>query len=190
MINLLSTKRLNDIRTAKSNTILSRYIKLIIFSALILVAIVLGAYYFLSIQHDRASEAKQIDEKQVGELEPYHEKAKQLASTVSTIANVMSTDVEFSSMLTQIGELMPTGAALTGLQLSTEDLSAPLIVSAHIDNEQRSVVLLNNLNQSDLFDRAQIRNIQLLEAENESSKQYNYLVTLDVFMAERSEDKK
>lgn len=189
MINLLSTKRLNDIRVAKSNTILSRYIKLLIISSLIIGCIVTGAYYYLNIQHSKAEEAKRLDDARVSALEPYHEQASQLSATVNTIANVMSGDLAFSNMLTQIGNLMPSGTVLTGLQLSSEELSAPLIVSAHVDNEQRSVVLLRNLKQSDLFEGAQIRNIQLLDSEADKKKSYNYVVTLDVYLRDKSETK-
>lgn len=190
MINLLPPKRLMNMRLAKSNTILSRYIKLLLISMIILGGIVAGAYYFLDIQQQRAAEAQRLDQKRIDALLPYHEQAQQLSTTVSTIANVMSSDVAFSNMLTQIGNLMPSGAALTGIQLSAEDLSAPLVVSAHVDTEQRAVVLLNNLNQSDLFERAQIRTIQLIDSENESTKSYNYIVTLDVYMKAQAEEKR
>lgn len=190
MINLISTKRLSSIRIAKNNTILSRYIILLASSALALGIIIIGAMYFLGLQHSRASDAKKLDDEQLAELESYHEKAQHLSKSVKTIEEVLSTEVSFSGMLTQIGELMPEGAALTGIQLSTEDLAAPLVVSAHVDNEQRSGVLLSNLNQSDLFERAQIRNIQFIDSETRASSRYNYVVSIEVYLTEKPEEKK
>lgn len=201
MINLLSPQRLVNMKTARTNTVLLLYIRLAILSVLIIGVIIAGSYYFLDLQHKRATETVELDKERVAELESYHVEAQQLSSTVNAIAAVMSEEFIFSDMLKHIGTLMPRGAALTGLELSAENLEAPLVVRAQIDTEQRAIVLLNNLEQSDMFERAQVRTIQMIEDEEETSSRsssrersdnahrYRYVATLDVYM-KQSETKK
>lgn len=171
---------------ARINTVLWIYVRLGLFSMLVIGTILVGSYYYLNLQHQKAEDTVRLDKERVADLEPYHIEAQQLSSTVNTVAAIMNNEFIFSDMLKHIGTLMPRGAALTGLELSSEDLEAPLIVRAQVDSEQRAIVLLNNLEQSDRFERAQIRTIQRASGEEgagqSSGGRYRYIATLDVYL--------
>src|SRR5690606_7011410 len=102
------------------------------------------------------------------ELEKIQKDAEELSVTVNTISALLARNVEFSEMLTEIGSVMPSGAVLTGLQFSIEDLESPLVISAQLDTEERAAVLRNNLASSNLFHKAEIKSIKLLEDEEPS----------------------
>ena len=159
MINLLPPKRLLNMRIARSNTELRRYVELTAVSMIVLALAVAAAYYFLDNQHSDTKQVVAINQAQVKELEPVQKQAEQLSATVSTISGLLSTNVKFSDMLVQIGGLMPSGSVLTGTQFSLEDLEAPLVVSAQVDSEEKAAILRNNLANSSLFSDAVIKSI-------------------------------
>ncbi len=72
-------------------------------------------------------------------------------------------------MLTQIGNITPPGAVLTGLQFSIEDLKLPLVISAQVDSEQKAAVLRNNLAGSSLFSKADIQTISQIGASGSTN---------------------
>ncbi len=168
MINLLPPTRLLNMRIARANTNIRRYIELIAMSIIVLVLAVVAAFYFLNSQQSNAKAAADLHAAQVAELEPVQKQAEDLSATINTISRLLSQNVKFSEMLTQIGGLMPTGSILTGLQFSIEDLEAPLVVSAEVDSEEKAAILRNNLESSDLFERASLVSIVQIE-EDESS---------------------
>lgn len=163
MINLLPPKRLLEIRTSRSNSVLRRYIELVGLSAVFLAAIVVGSYYFLQAQRDNTQKIVDLNDQKLRELEPVQKQAEDLSQTINTIAGLQSKDIQFSSLLTQIGGVMPPGAVLSGLQFSLEDLEAPLAISAEVEAQEKAAVLRNNLIESKLFARADIQNISSKE---------------------------
>lgn len=169
MINLLPPQRLANLRLARSNTILRRYIELVIISVIILLAAVALAYYFLHDQQVNTRQTVELNQQKITQLEPFQKQAQQLSLTVNTIAGLMAHNVKFSEMLTQVGGVTPSGAVLTGLQFSIEDLKSPLIISAQVDTEQKAAILRNNLAGSTLFSKAEIQSITQTGASGTTS---------------------
>lgn len=163
MINLLPPKRVIDIKVARSNTVLRRYIELILLSMVLLAGAVIVAYYFFAIQKNNVQKTVDLNQEKISKLEPVQKQAEQLSVTVNTISGLLSRNVKFSDMLTQIGGLMPSGSVLTGLQFSIEDVQSPLVISAQVDNEQKAAVLRNNIASSSLFKSADIKSITQIE---------------------------
>ncbi len=165
MINLLPPGRVLNIRLARNNTILRRYVELILVGSLVLLAAILVARYFFSAQNANIQHTVDLNDAKIASLQPVQKQAEELSATVNTISGLLSRNVKFSDMLTQIGGIMPPGSVLTGLKFSLEDVEAPLVVSAQVDNEQKAAVLRNNLAASSLFEKAEIKNITKIEDE-------------------------
>ncbi len=173
MINLLPPGRVLNIRLARSNTILRRYVELIIVGSLVLLAAILVARYFFGVQNDNIQRTVDLNNAKIASLQPVQKQAEELSATVNTISGLLSRNVKFSDMLTQIGGIMPPGSVLTGLKFSLEDVEAPLVVSAQVDNEQKAAVLRNNLAASSLFEKAELKNITKIEDETSTTTPTN-----------------
>ena len=168
MINLLPPKRLINIRIARSNTVIRRYIELVLLSIAVIAVAVAASYYFLNNQQRDVQKTVDLNHQKVAQLEPVQGEAEELSATVNTISGLLSRNVKFSDMLTQIGSLMPSGTVLTGIQFSIEDLKSPLVVSAQVESEERAAVLRNNLADSPLFKEAIIKSIVELDETDAS----------------------
>lgn len=169
MINLLPPARLTNLRIARSNTVLRRYVELTVLSVLFLMLAVFAAYYLLHVQQVNTQRTVDINQAKIKKLEPIQQQAEQLSLTVNTIAGLMSHNVKFSDTLVQIGKLMPDGSALTGLQFSIEDSKLPLVISAEVDSQQKAAILRNNLAGSAIFSRADIQSIIELKEKDDTS---------------------
>lgn len=164
MINLLPPTRLANLKVARSNTILRRYVELTLMSIALLALATIFGYYFLNSQRTDTQKTVEVNQSKVAELQPVQKQAEQLSGTINTVTGLLAHNVKFSDMLKQIGGVMPQGSVLTGLQFSIEDLKSPLVISAQVDTEQKAAVLRNNLAASELFSRADIQSISQIGA--------------------------
>ncbi len=193
MINLLPPERLASMRLARSNTVLLRYLELIVISMFVLIMAIVAAQYFLNTQQKNTQQLLDINQKKVKELEPVQKEAEELSATVNTISSLLSKNVKFSEMLTQIGGLMPPGSVLTGLQFSIEDLKAPLAISAQVEDEQKAAVLRNNLANSSLFSKVEIKTITTIEEDDPAASQnnpYKFTTMINAYFKESVTEKK
>lgn len=209
MINLLPPDRLANLRIARSNTILRRYIQLALIGSVVLVAAVVLAYYFLNTQQVNTRHTAEANQQKIAQLEPVQKQAEELSATVNTIAGLFSRNIKFSDMLTQIGGVMPPGSVLTGLQFSIEDLDSPLAISAQVDTEQKAAILRNNLAGSSLFSKAEIQTIAHINNDvsvsdsttpspsktpttsvTTNKSPYNYTTVINAYLKDVSETKK
>ena len=194
MINLLPPARLLNMRIARNNVILRRYLELALLSMAIVAIAVIGAYYFLESQQNNSEQTASLARQKAEELAPVQKQAEELSVTINTISGLLSRNMKFSEMLTQIGGVMPSGSVLTGLQFSLQDLKSPLVVSAQVENEERAAVLRNNLANSALFKSAEIKSIIEIEEGDEEpvvnpdgtvvpaqENPYRYTTTINAF---------
>ncbi len=200
MINLLPPRERIDIELSKKNSVLRRYVELLLLAVLIVFVVIAGSLYYLKQQENNTRQSLELNSEKMKELEASQEEAQQLSTTINTIAALLSRDLTFSAMLKDIGTLMPSGAVLSGLELSGTDTKAPLIVSARIENEQVAAVLRNNLANSELFDKAEIVSITKVGTENVSSSssssqnsqvddKYKYTTLINAYFSTKSEAK-
>lgn len=182
MINLISPNHRANLRTSKNNTILLGYVELIIAAMVVIAATIGVSYYFLKVEHDNVKKTADLEAASAKKLEAVNKKATNLKTDIAAIEGVLENDVHFSSILTQFGGLMAPGSALTGLSISKEDPSLPLVVSAQVVNETTAVVLLNNLRSSPLVSTVTLKMVQKLEATTEGPQKYSYSATYEVVL--------
>ena len=180
MINLLPPARLLNMKTARSNTVLRRYVELLIISMIIIAAAVAVSYYFLDSRRNDVKSALAADSKSIAILKKAQDEAQGLSGTINVVAKLLSQNIKFSDVLTKIGSVMPQGASLTNVQFEADQLNSPLIVTVDMVNEERGAVLRNNLANSDIFKDAKIRSILAIE-EPEEGYPYRYTAVLEVY---------
>lgn len=184
MINLLPPKRLTLITIARRNSVLLNYILLIAGGALFLFLVIIIGGHYLGKQHKAAFQQSEADAKSIKDYQPVEQKAKELSSTINTIAGLFAKDLKFSDLLTQIGSVMPEGAVLTSLRFSIDELDSPLEIKAQVDSQEKAAVLRNNLDSSNLFSSAEIVDITAITTVSTATGgtvgPYRYNTTLNV----------
>lgn len=180
MINLLPPEQKQAIKFGRINLVLMQYIILAIITIVALLGIVvIGAQKLSSVQTEIRSEVKS-GQTEVDSLKGYHDQANQISSQIETLSKLFAQEIKFSQLLTSIGGVMPNGSALTQLSLN-EDRTLPILLTAQVESEETAAVLRKNLEESDIFDKADIVS---LSAQEDVTSKYGYQVTINVTFSE------
>lgn len=152
MINLLSTTRKAEVRAARVNVLLLRYIIILILA----IVFIVGALYvsYTVLQQTMASADSRIESnEQQGEI--YKDTQDQI-NTLSTRLNDANTALQeqssYGTLLTTLGQLMPQGTVLDSLVLDAQTLSGtPVDIIAYAESDTKAVAIQQNLQSSPLF---------------------------------------
>jgi Tfp pilus assembly protein PilN len=178
MINLVPDDTRQELRYGRHNLIILRY-----FLALLIIAAAIAATFMVGIlalnrESDRINSKL---EQQNAQLTAYSEvlsEAKSLSDTIKTIEALLNREVKFSQLLTDIAALVPAGASLDGISLSSEEDT--LNLTATIATQELAAVFQKNLASSELF---AVADISAINKTTTSTGVGAYSVTLTVIFA-------
>jgi len=145
MINLMPDASKQDIRYARYNARLVRWtVGCLIVIAIMLATVVFGAVY---IDSTKSSLSTSIEQSKTTiatqKLESVQKEAEELSQGVKLIVQVLSKEVQFSKLLQQIGALMPSGATLGEIQLSSKVNGALDLTANAVDYQTATQVQVN-----------------------------------------------
>lgn len=171
MINLLPPQIKQEITYGRRNSILLRWvIAVTLVIAGIGVMSIFGLFYInqnVRAQQKVAKIAQQRIESQ--NLEVSKNELMDLSDKVKTIVQILNKQLLFSKMLTTIGGILPNGAVLSDINLSTSDAGIDLSISA-IDRAAATQAFVNiNDPKNNFFDKADLVSIV---CESASGKKY------------------
>ena len=161
MINLLPPKTKSNYRYARRNQALRGWV-----AALALVLVGVGAlvtYGLLNLQQQVTSYQHQVVSAQMSlkanKLSETEQQIKDISGSLKLATQVLSSEVLFSKLITQIGAAMPSGAVLSGLNINRTTGGIDLNANAR-DYGTASQVQLNMSNSANkIFAKADIVNI-------------------------------
>lgn len=182
MINLLPPRIKSDFQYARRNLGLRGWV-----TALSLVLLGLGAivaFGLLDMQRSIASHERQVEEIQkVLEKEKLAEtekKVKEISGSLRLATQVLSNEVLFSKLITQIGAVMPQGAVLSSLNVNKS--SGGLDLNANAKDYTTASQVQVNLSSSDnkIFARADLINVACAAPKTTQDKPNPYPCTVSL----------
>lgn len=99
-----------------------------------------------------------IKQNQAANLMKTRDELEKLGSDLGTIEKLYDGEIIFSTLIPQIGSLLPTGAVLNGLTL-TGGVDDPLNLEIDMESQELAAVFQQNLVNSDIFEAADIASI-------------------------------
>lgn len=162
MINLLPPDVRTSLMYARRNTKLRRWAFGLATLLVLMVVTLVGGLLFL--KQTSKSLAKQIESSktqlQVQDQEKIKKEVEDLSSTLKLVVQVLSREVLFSSLLKQVGSVMPRGSVLTALSIN--QVSGGLDLQAKAIDYQTATQVQVNLQdpKSLLFEKVDIVNVQ------------------------------
>ncbi len=172
----------------------------------------------LSTQRTQDSLQKQVDDQnqKLAAYKPLEAQGQQLSDKITTISNLLDRQVTFSTLLPKIAKIMPQGAILKGLDLSTSDIvqtapvqpasgspsgspstpaasttQKPFVILAAVSDRSIAAILLENIKASkDLFSDADI--VDITQSTPGSSdtpsvfSRYPYQVTINAYLKKQN----
>lgn len=171
MINLLPPEHKESIMFARYNTQLRRWIAGAMVGLAGVVAVVFGGQFMLQQNADSYQQAIDTNKERLAQQKQKEtlEKTKGIQDSFKLVVDVLSREVLFSKLLPQVGLVMPSGTALEGLSLNTEDeetaFEITAVASDYTSASQIQVNLTDPANK--LFQKADLVNITCTSEQTE-----------------------
>lgn len=185
MINLLSQDRKANIRAARLNVILRRYVFGLILTILAMIAAFGIGYAFTIMQRNAATAEREKNEQAVAQYSKVASEAKAFADNLTSAKAILSNEVLFSKLMTDIAKTMPRGSVLTNLSVTTTDIGGkPINLSARtMDAGATPLKIKSELEASPLFENVSINSISKNPPSDEDPIiARKYPVTVDLYV--------
>ncbi len=169
MINLLPAETKEDIFYGRKNTVVRRWIISFIFSLLGLGIIVgIGSLYLnreIRLSSTELEQSKQAMQEQ--KIEETQKRLKEISGDTTLLLQVLSKEVLFSKLLTQLGSAVPANTSLISFQV--DKLQGGLTLMAEAKDIDSATQLQLNLQdpENKIFEKADIENIKCADDEPE-----------------------
>lgn len=158
MINLLPPETRIDRLYGRKNRLLIGYVIALLVTAALVAIVMLGSLKFFGT--DEASLRNEIDTNTatIIKLQKKTTDLNQTVSQLETVNKLYESGITFSTLVPRIGSLLPEGTVLNALSLTGESTDT-LNLDVDLERPELAVVLVKNLIESDLFEAADIGNL-------------------------------
>src|SRR5574344_402870 len=112
MINLLPVETKKQLRAARTNTILIRYIITVVLAAIFLCLVILGSYYIMSESKKTAENAVISTKTNGNSYSPTVKKSNDFIADLSNAKNILAKRVSYSKIIEDLINALPSGVIL------------------------------------------------------------------------------
>jgi len=160
MINLMPDDAKKEIRSARANVILTRYIIVILLAFVFLVLLLAGSYVVLT---QTKNSAQQLIDANGTKAEVYSTTKAQvdaLSSSLSETKTLLNQEVLYSNVLVNIGQHMPEGTVLSGITLDTASFAGtPVTLKAYAKTTDAAVSLREKFQSAPIFSNVNFESV-------------------------------
>lgn len=191
MINLLNPIDVRELKAARVNVRLRRFVVLTFFAVGIVGTIYAVSFLIASNAYDEAVARSSATEEKLKDYETIKTEAKQYQSNLAVAKKILGSEITFSTFITDLAASLPPNTILESLTLSTKSIGTlsgkPIttLLSAKAKGYPDVIALKTNLEKrTDLFSAVRITSTALNNAPTDSlTKMYPYSVTFSVVIA-------
>lgn len=151
MINLLPPDMRTELRAAKTNTILRKYLFTTIAAFGALLVIFGGALYVNQMYYDDYKRQLAESEEKLASLQGLRERVKVYNSSLAQAKNIFDNETRLSNLIRNLSGTLPPGAVLNTVSFNVGSLDKPLSITAQLDDFEKAAVLKRNFEDSGLF---------------------------------------
>ncbi len=196
MINLLSPSQKEEIKAARLNVQLRKYLLLSIFVTIAMLGVYGVGFYIVTNEKDKALQQLNQDEVAVVHYQAVQKEAKAYKSNLATANKVLASGASYSTFLTSAAQALPTGSVLTDLVLSDlggSTVSAAggtgsVVLHARTTSYGGALVLKDSLEKSDVFESVSITDVKRADVTAESTaieKKYPFTLNVSVIITKQ-----
>lgn len=132
MINLLPPEAKNQIKFARRNSILIKWLGAIFVVMLLITAMNVFGQFYINQTANRLKETANVTDQRIKEenLEQYKNNLNSLSGDMKTAVQILKKQLLFSKVFPKIGTTLPSGAVLSNVTLNSTDTSLDLTILA------------------------------------------------------------
>lgn len=193
MINLLNPVDVKELRAARVNVRLRRFVILTFLAIGIIGTIYAVSFRIASVSYDTAVAKSSTTEEKLKEYETIKKEAKQYQSNLTVAKKILGSEITFSTFITDLATSLPPNTILESLTLSTKSIGSlsgkPITtqLSAKAKGYADVIALKTNLEKrTNLFSAVRITSTTLNSTATDAlTRTYPYSVTFSVVIAEQ-----
>lgn len=200
MINLLSPVQKEEIKAARLNVQLRKYVLLSSFVAIGIFVVYGIGFYIVINEKDHAQQQLTQDKAAVTQYQSVQKDAKAYKLNLAIANKVLSSGVSYSNFLTNVALALPSGSVLTDLTLNnlggsttaTPAGNGAITLRARTTSYGGALQIKDSLEASDIFESVSIADViksELSAASTVLEKQYPYSVNVSVVITKQKEVK-
>lgn len=160
MINLMPDEAKRELRAARTNVIIVRYMCIIFIACLFLLLILFGSYFLLGQTRDSAQRLITTNDTKAEVYSATKSQVDNLSASLSQARGILDQEVLYSNVLVNFAQLMPAGTVLNKLTLDTTSFGAtPLNLTVYAKTTNDAVILKDRFQNSPLFSNVNFQTI-------------------------------
>ena len=159
MINLLPPEHQHQLRAARVNVLLIRYVILSLAAVLLLVAAAGASFLILSMTKSSAESVIADSNQKASEYQSVDAEAKEFKSNLQTAKTILDKEVRYSQVLVAIAQTLPKNTVLESIALDATNFGTPTTLSAQTKSYEDALVLKSSLEESDIFSNVHLESI-------------------------------
>ncbi len=180
MINLLPDSHKAEIRAARTNVLLIRYIAILIAAITTLGGLVAGSYIALNGARDSAEQKVAENQQRVGQYQSIKAQADAFRSDLTVAKSILDQHISFARLVYKIADAVPKNVILDGLALDPQTFGTKITITASAKSFEDAAKLKDSFaRKQDVFSSVEIQSIQS-GASNGSGTDYPVKVNLGV----------
>jgi len=181
MINLLPTPLKKDIKAARANNILVKYLVVLFFGAIFLAMISYGTFLILDSLKTSASNIIQDNTSKSAEYLELRSQVQQADNQISGSSNIINQEVKYSKILTGLASIMPSGTVIDQISLGQDVFLTNSSITFYASTADAVAKLKNSLEASAPSGLFRSVNFKALSGSDQSTVNgYNNKLTVDV----------
>jgi Tfp pilus assembly protein PilN len=152
MINLMPDEAKKELRAARVNVLLVRYMGVIFLAFLFLVFILFGSYVLLNQTRDSSQKLIDANDTKAEVYQSTKSQVEALSSQLSEAKGILDQEILYSNVLVNFASQMPAGTIIDKLSLSTDSFNGtPLTLKVYAKTTNDAVTLRDRFQSSSFF---------------------------------------
>lgn len=193
MINLLNPEQVAELRSARLNFRLRRYIYLAVFAAIGVVAIYGLGYWIADKEHSQARSQNEIAKSELKNYEGVKSRIADYRANLVIADKILGTQIVYSDFLVNTAQAMPQDTILANLSLDSKAQANPatkglMTIEARTKSYDDALRLKESLEASPLFSDVRLQQVSTPEtpAVQGVAKDYPFHATYSVKLEKNS----
>lgn len=172
MINLLPDTYKSEVRAARMNVLLIRYIVMQTVALLVLGGIIITSYIVLDMRKASAQALLETNQARTAQYNPIKTEADELRSSLANAKTILDQKISYSKLIYKIADSLPPGVIIQKLDLDPASFGSKMTLNANAKTIEDASKLKEQFSrQSDVFSNV---NLDSLESNNANGTDGQY----------------
>ena len=165
MINLLPPAYKKELRAARVNVVLRRYIIFQAIAIVLLAAMIAATFFVITMIKTNAEAEITSNQARASEYAGVETQAKQFQGNLSTAKTILDNEVRYTAVILAIAKNIPSGVVMGDLSLDAKTFGQPTSLTAKAKTYDGALQLKKSFEESGMFTNVRLETVSASEDE-------------------------